>query len=240
MLALLDGDIIVYRIGFTTENDSSEVACWRAQETVEKILSDVGATEYKVYLTTEGDPTAFRPTVYPEYKANRKAPKPKWYHAIRDFLQVQWGAEVVKYLEADDALGITQMQHNDPDIDNMGCLESVICSIDKDLKQIPGHHYNFVKEEKSFVTDSGGRYYFYKQLLTGDSADNIKGVSGVGEKTAEKILAGKNTEEDLFQAVRETYQNDGEMLMNGRVLWIWKKPDDDWRQYWERLSEVSD
>lgn len=241
MLALIDGDIVTYRVGFTTQEDEFWIAKARVNETVEKILRDTSAKEYRIYLTTDSDPKAFRKMVYPEYKANRKAPRPKWYKEIRNFLQEEWGAIVVEVLEADDWLGIDQMFFYGNSVRSQAAMrtstqDSIICSIDKDLHQIPGDHYNFVKEEFTVVDPFEGLRYFYVQLLAGDTADNIKGVLGIGPKKAEAILGNAETETDLFGRVRETYCNDEEMLMNGRVLHIWQHEHDDWKYHWERLA----
>ena len=242
MLALIDGDIVVYRVGFTTEDVDSTIACLRVQEVVAGILSAVNADSYKIFLTEDNDPTAFRKRIYPEYKAHRIQPRPKWYKEIRDFLQTTYDAEVCHEIEADDALGIEQCKEHPT------AGKSVICSIDKDLKQIPGLHYNFVKQERDSRSILEGLYYFYTQLLVGDSSDNIKGVWKVGPKKAEVILedfghaaAEKDIsfEQELFNRVRETYSNDEEMLMNGRVLWIWKEVNDDWKKHWDALSTNS-
>ena len=221
MLALVDADILVFRIGFTTEDVDEGLMRARMRESINKILESVQATEFKMFLTADDDPTAFRKRIYPEYKANRVQPRPKLYNEIREHLQSHYDAEICYEIEADDALGITQTQY-------LGQNKSIIVSIDKDLHQIAGLHYNFVKDVESIVEPFEGLKYFYTQLLTGDSSDNIKGVWKVGPVKAAKILEGAETEQEMFQRVRETYGNDDEMLMNGRVLWIWKQPNDDW------------
>ena len=221
MLALIDSDLLVYRVGFTTEDVDEGITKARIRETVKNMLEAVQATEFKMYLTADDDPTAFRKRIYPEYKAHRIQPKPKHYKFIRDHLQEHYDAEVCTEIEADDGLAIHQMQY-------LGQNKTVICSVDKDLKQIPGRHYNFVKDLEDIVEPLEGIRYFYTQLLTGDSADNIKGVWKVGPVKAAAILAGADTEQEMFNRVREAYSNDEEMLMNGRCLWIWKQPNDDW------------
>lgn len=228
-LALIDGDIITYRCGFTTEDVDEGLACVRTREVLDGILIDVSATSYRVFLTEENDPTAFRRKIYPEYKAHRTKPKPKWYTVIRDYMQVEYGAEVCREIEADDALGISQVDET-----------SIICSIDKDLKQIVGHHYNFVKKEFDIITPHEGLRNFYTQLLTGDSSDNIKGIPKIGPVKAANILAGTETEQQMFNKVREAYGNDEEFLLNGRCLWIWKREHDDWQHYYQRLASCSD
>lgn len=227
MLALVDGDIVTYRIGFTTEDTDHQIACWRAHDLMQTLIRNVDATEVRVFLTEESDPNAFRKKVYPEYKAHRVKPRPKWYKELRDFLMVEYNAEVIKELEADDAMAIAQMESK---------VDSVICSIDKDLKQIPGNHFDFVKGEWVEVEYFQGLKHFYKQLLMGDSSDNIKGIYKMGPKKAESALASATTEEEMFDICRSLYGNDEEMLMNGRVLWIWRNWDDDWRNHYNALK----
>ena len=223
MHALLDADLLVYRIGFTTEDVDLGIATWRMSNLIEKILADTKATSYQLYLTASKDETAFRKKIYPEYKQNRKAPRPIHYEDLREFLLEHWNAELVHTIEADDAIGIAASRD-----------DCVIVSIDKDLLQIPGLHYNFVKEEFKTVTKLEGLRFFYQQCLTGDTADNVKGIPGIGPKKAEKILAlADELYDDLdcgdlelnwFNVVRKEYDNDYEFYINGSALWILKSP----------------
>ena len=202
----------MYRVGFTTNDVDIEIAKFRMNELVERILADTKATSYQLYLTASKDDTAFRRKVYPSYKQNRKAPRPIHYDALREFLVFEWNASVVSTIEADDALAIEQYSSAEE--------ETVIVSIDKDLDTIPGWHYNFVKGLSYFIDEEQGMYNFYKQLLMGDVADNVKGIKGIGEKKAGYLLDGCLTEEELFNAARAAYGNDEEMLVTGEVLWI--------------------
>jgi 5'-3' exonuclease len=213
MKALLDTDIFVYRVGFTTEEEDFGIAAWRMSDLIERTLDATKATSFQCYLTASKDETAFRRKVYPEYKMNRKAPRPKHYEALREFLVREWSAKTVSCIEADDAIGIDSREGN-----------CVIVSIDKDLKQLSGLHYNFVKEEFQTVTEEDGTRFFYTQCLTGDVADNVKGIAGIGPKKAEKLLMAGETEDDWFNIVRETYDNDYEFFINGTALWILKEP----------------
>jgi 5'-3' exonuclease len=80
-------------------------------------------------------------------------------------------------------------------------VKDIIVSIDKDFMQVPGWHYNFVKKVKKQVTPEEGLRFFYKQILMGDSADNIKGIHRVGEVTATKMLAELKTEKSYTSVV---------------------------------------
>jgi len=213
MLSLIDADIVCYRIGFTTENEDLPIAKARCDEMLDGILVDTGASEFKLFLSDNKE-NNFRYQIDPTYKANRIQPKPRWHEEIKEYLITKWGAEFAYGMEADDALGIAQT--GQVDLDEDGCAfkgvipityTSVICSIDKDLRQIPGNHYNFVKKEKFYVTPKEGLRYFYGQLLIGDSGDNVVGCRGIGPVKAERILPTSfSSESELFRAVFNTYR----------------------------------
>jgi 5'-3' exonuclease len=219
--ALLDGDIYAFRVACTTENDNEAIAVYRVNEMIENTLAEVEASEYKLFLTS---PDNFRKHVYPEYKANRTATKPKHLQFLKDYLVESWQGQVAERMEADDYLGINQHE------------SSIICSIDKDLLQVPGKHFNFVKKEFYEVDEETGFRNFYTQLLTGDTSDNIKGIAGIGPVKAKKALTGYFTEQGMFSVVREMYQNDEWMIMNGQCLWILRSLDDSFKHHFERLS----
>ena len=223
MKALIDADIVAYRVACTLQEDDAEDFVYaRTEDLVDQILVNTEATEYRLFLTGKDN---FRYTIYPEYKAHRPKEKPFWLEKCREYLKATFNAEVIDGQEADDALGIAQTE------------DTIICSIDKDLLMIPGQHYNFVKDEFITVTPDEGIKHFYMQCLTGDRADNIKGIEKIGPKKAEKILAGCVTEQELFNAVREAYGNDEEFLMNGRVLWIRRKDNEDWKERFDALIQ---
>ena len=223
MKALIDADIVAYRVACTLEDDDAEDFVYaRAEDLIDNILVNTEATEYRLFLSGKNN---FRYTIYPEYKAHRPKEKPFWLEKCRQYLIATFNAEVVDGQEADDALGIAQTE------------DTIICSIDKDLLMIPGRHYNFVKDEFQEVTNDSGMRHFYMQCLTGDRSDNIKGIEQIGPKKAEKILTGCITEQELFNAVREAYSNDTEFLMNGRVLWIRRKENEDWKERFDTLIQ---
>ncbi|MGH7746922.1 MAG: hypothetical protein ACREQ5_19535, partial [Candidatus Dormibacteria bacterium] len=78
--------------------------------------------------------------------------------------------------------------------------------IDKDLDQIPGKHYNFMKEVSYEVSKEEAQRFFYFQLLCGDSIDNVPGCKGIGPKKADKALEGIETEEDFQQECLKAYE----------------------------------
>ena len=220
-IALIDGDILVYRIGFASEEEPESIAIARCCEFIEDIILFNGFDEYQGYLTGKGN---FRNeiAVTEPYKGNRKAPKPKHYQALRDYMQNHWQFEMIEGQEADDAIGIAAYTL-DPE-------EYCICSIDKDLDMLRGKHYNFVKDFFYHVAEEEAIFNFYKQILTGDRVDNIKGLKGIGDVKAKRILEECKDENEMYLAVLKAYEGNSErVLENGQLLWIRREPNQIWK-----------
>lgn len=215
MRALIDGDIIVYRGAASAQEEEQWVAQARADKIIQEILEDTGATSYQVYLTGSNN---FRREIAPSYKANRPDERPAHWEAVRQFLVTQHKAIICDGYEADDEMGIQQDKET---------LTTVICSIDKDLLQIPGRHYNFVKKIHSVQTPEQGLKHLYLQSLIGDRSDNIIGVAGIGPVKAEQALA-ELLPEEWYDKCRELYNDDERFHLNMKLLYIWRKPNDSW------------
>lgn len=239
MKALIDGDIIAYRCAVSAEQeDQAFIPISRCENLVEEILEATEANLHEIFISGPGN---FRREIYPAYKVNRKQPPPKWLETCERYLIDEWNATVTDGCEADDALGVAQMEgiyFDDPEIP-FG-LYTVICSIDKDLLQIPGKHYNFVKREFQEISYARGMREFYLSMLIGDATDNIKGLKNVGKSKAPRLLEGCSTEDELFNTCRELYNDDEYMLLTGRLLWIWRQTNGDWlnTHYGQILNEA--
>ena len=160
----------------------------------------------------------------PTYKANRTAPRPKHWEACRQFLVTHHKAKIVEGYEADDALGMEQRDNG-----------TTICSIDKDMLQLPGRHYNFVRKEFYDVTPDQGLKSFYTQSLVGDTSDNIIGVPGIGPKKAAKLLDPLLPEE-YYEACKNQYDSVERFHTNCKLLWIWRKPHDVWSPPYDKVA----
>ena len=235
MKALIDGDLFAYRCSASAENDGLQIAIDRMESLLDTCLQATGADEFEFYLTGENN---FRYDIYPEYKANRKDLKPIYLAGCRAFLAVEYNATFSDGCEADDLLGVNQSN------------DTIIVSLDKDLLQIPGKHFQWkieggkaekrwVKEEKHYDIDPiTGARNFYLQMLIGDSTDNIKGVAGIGPKRAHALLDDVINPQTMFNIVREQYGFDKVMLMNGRCLHIWRTMGDIWKFPYETTDTV--
>ncbi len=220
---IIDGDLIVYRGGFgAKEGEPVENALHNCKVILQRILEFTGTEGYRLFLTGKDN---YRDiiSVTKKYKGNRDgARKPEHYEEIRSYLINAWAAEVVNGMEADDACGITQYEHLEKD-------NPILVSIDKDLKMIPGWHYNWVKDEPYFIDQDEADAWFWMQCLTGDPTDNIQGIPKIGEKKADKLLAGKSLAE-MEQVVREEYnryygdKGDETFREMANLLWMLREP----------------
>ncbi len=222
MKALIDGDILVYRVAFASQEETEAIAKARMSAFVEELVTPSDISSIEGYLTGKGN---FRNevAVTATYKGNRKdVAKPVHYQFLRDYLEKEWGFLMVTGQEADDAIGIKAY--------TMDENEYIIMSIDKDLDMIRGWHYNFVKKEKYFVKEEDTMRTFYKQILTGDRTDNIEGLKGIGPVKAERILKECNTEIEMYEAVLKAYEgNEERVLENGQLLWIRREANQMWK-----------
>jgi 5'-3' exonuclease len=229
LTALIDGDIVCYRCAAVAENDPVERAIELVAEMVRRINYEVASYDYSIFLTGSNN---YRYTYNPEYKANRKdLVRPKWLEQCREYLVLHENAKVTDGDEADDEMAIAQTKMQD---------NSIICSIDKDLLQVPGWHYNFVKQEKTYVTPKQALFNFYWQFIMGDKSDNIMGYDGKARQNVPKFLeplyeemqhaAQMGTEQDVFDIVRQQYNEDDQrLLMNGICLWLQREEGQIWK-----------
>lgn len=161
----------------------------------------------KCYLTWDAlGAKKIRQKLYPDYKAHRETAKDEetklrlnemhrqvavFWEMFGQHLPVTW-AESTKY-EADDI--IAMISHQTASADG----KVVIISGDKDLLQLVNEQVqvyspnsNKVCSLKNFQDYTKGWpgpwEFLLGKVLQGDASDNIKGIPGVGEKTALKLL----------------------------------------------------
>ena len=144
----------------------------------------------------------YKISIQKEYKGNRKNDnltfeerklKLELMNEAMEAIMAEHVTLIFDDLEADDI--VSMLQDDD----------TYILSKDKDLKQIPGYHYNFETNKTVLITPEEAIRFLATQLLTGDSTDNIMGIKGCGPKTAEKILKDV-TDKNLINAVFKEYK----------------------------------
>ena len=224
MLALIDGDIVVYRAAAVSENDPHiGQLIDRIDFTMQDILDACRTKNYIAYVGGSGN---FRKVLSPEYKAHRTKPPPKFLNEAKEHLITKWRAKVSIDCETDDELGILATENEN---------KCVICSIDKDLRQIPGLHYNWVIKGFGTETYVTGMYNFFYQMLKGDTADNVKGLPRIGDVRAKRLLAQFDNPQDWEEMTQTLYKEHNlDYELNYYLLWIARS-----REYIEDVLETA-
>ena len=254
---LIDADTLLYRIGFLYLGDGPEKYLAAIRQLVDTTIKDCvnafeaahGAkwTNYEVDLIFSDKGERIRNTFDKEsiYKEQRaKAKKPVYISEMLDEIilkynysyngvSVQTHAARAEWGEADDyvsCLAWINIYNNTP---------YIIAGCDKDLLQIPGLHYNYLKKTTKEISPEEANRNFFIQLLMGDVADSVPGLKGIGHKRATYILGGLNTPEDMYEAVKNAYINHynndfttdeiAEMIYErANKLWLRRKDDEIW------------
>ena len=182
------------------------------------ILFKILDEEQPEYLTVTFDVHAptFRHEMYPEYKGTRKPMAEELRQQvpiIKEVLQAMNIATIEKAgLEADDLLGTISHSCEEKGMD------VAIISGDRDTLQLATEHVKIripktkqgrTEIEDYFASDVKEKYgvtpieFIDVKALMGDTADNIPGVPGIGEKTATKIIVEYGNIENAHEHVSE-------------------------------------
>ena len=189
---LIDADIVAYKAASAAEKAQDwEDGIWTLHATesdvrniidsmVGSILIGCKAKSFLLFITGK---TNFRYTVDKSYKHNRKEiRRPMLLQYAREYLNCI--GTVIQYpkLEADDCLGIFATNPKSK-------YQDIISSEDKDLKTIPGLHYDKDLHRVYTISKEEADRKWFMQVLTGDNSDGYPGCPGSGPKDAEKVLS---------------------------------------------------
>lgn len=260
-IPVIDGDILLYEVGFAAESSwkhkqkemGFETEDPPSFENVEEILlnrvnSIVALSEStekpEFYFTGQ---TNFRNeiAVSVPYKG-RDGRKPWHYNNIKAYIKGMWDWYCVEGLEADDLLSIRIT--DDPN--------AICCSRDKDLLQTTGWHYQWelgkqpsfgpyhvegygdisLNEKRNKIKGYGLKF-FLSQVLTGDSVDTIPGLPDCGPVAAFNILEPTHTYLDGLEAVMEAYKQAGKdhlyLTEQARLVWMVKELREENPKMWD-------
>ncbi|MBI52082.1 MAG: T7 exonuclease [Chloroflexi bacterium] len=230
MKLLIDADFIVYKNCIAAEFDIDfgediilvgsrfSDAYYNVEQDLKRTVS-VFLWDQPELVLFFSDSTNFRKELCPAYKGHRNRKKPCGYRRVINKLKENYEVIILPTLEADDSLGIYATK-------NPG---NIICSPDKDMRQIPGWLYNF--EETVMISEEEGMQWHFIQSLAGDQTDGYSGCPGYGIKTATKLF---NTEGYKWETVVDAFTQKGlsekEALLNARLAKILTKDDYDFKR----------
>jgi hypothetical protein len=180
------------------EDRGLEFALMVAEQTVDTMLDNAKPRSYQMFLSGR-DNFRYKVAKTVPYKSSREyLPRPKYLRKVRDFLREHYNAVVTDGYEADDAIGMESTR--------LG-KQGFVCTIDKDMDQLAGWHYDWVKDRVYRISGKEALFNLYQQVLTGDSTDDVPGLPGIGPVKARRILDGATDSNDLLRRVWDQYRN---------------------------------
>lgn len=187
-------------------------ACASFKKKVENIVEAVDAKDYFVCIQGEGNFRKTYPAKYVQYKAQR-GDKPLLFQELYDWVQVKYKHRCI----------VVNGEETDDFVVRAILAGHVGACADKDLfANASGLFYNYMKPELGVFewTDEQRWQKYWWQVLRGDVGDNIDGIvqlakstkelygittKGVGDATADKILAGCSSEKEAAERVLDAY-----------------------------------
>lgn len=197
LLVLIDGSSYIFRAYFAVPHLSNSKgeptnAVLGFTTMLLKVLRELKPSHLAIATDPPGG--SFRNTVYPEYKATRREIPPDLPPQIPYIKKVIEAFRIpvleVPNYEADDVIGTAvKLAKSD--------FEILIVTSDKDLCQLVDENVRLLdtmKDKTTGIDEVRERYGVEPERvievlgLSGDTADNIPGIPGVGEKTARELI----------------------------------------------------
>jgi len=231
---LIDGDIIINKACFAAQSKGKSVSTVYSiiDGLTRQIQNELMCYDYYFLIGPPKGSKTFRHrvAVTQEYKGNRKdTDRPDYLEEAREYVLKKHLAIASEDMEADDMIGIMLTEEEG----------RVAASVDKDLLQVPGWHYNIDKKEVLYARDPGtlgieqrnngrlvlrgtGFKWFCAQMLLGDDSDNIaKPTKGLGPRKIFNLLNKLDSKEKLWYAISKAYEKSSiDIDENARLLWI--------------------
>ena len=239
MSLLIDCDYIVYKCAAATETEidfgedlivvtsNFSDAYSYVERELYSIASDLGCFDDSILFFS--DSINFRKSIDPAYKGHRNRKKPCGYKRIINKLKEDYNVVVMPKLEADDAMGIYATKEPG----------HIICSPDKDMRQIPGNLFDLKEGVIEITKEEGDRWHLI-QTMAGDQTDGYAGVPGIGIKRAAALLDehGDNWK-TVVDAFAEKGLDESVALQNARLAKILQCEDYDFTNQEPRLWNPS-
>jgi DNA polymerase-1 len=218
MQYLIDASVYVFRAYYSMPDDMVDDAgnpinalygfCRFIGDFMEQVTP-----EYLAVAFDESLSSSFRTAIYPEYKANREPAPPelkRQFEQCRRYVRALGVMELgsPRY-EADDLIG-TLVEHG-----RRQGRPSTIVSRDKDLTQLLSKDdvfWDFAGKGKLCYDEIPASFGVWPEqiadflALAGDAVDNIKGVPGVGKKTAEKLLQHFGSLDEIYGNLHRVHE----------------------------------
>ncbi|MDY6927036.1 MAG: DNA polymerase I [Pseudomonadota bacterium] len=206
---LVDGSSYLFRAfhglpPLTNTKGQDTGAIYGVINMLKSLIKQYSPTHIGVVFDAKGK--TFRDDIYPEYKANRP-PMPDELRSqiapLHEMIKAMGLPLIIEDgVEADDVIGTLARQAGEQGIDTL------ISTGDKDMAQLVNEHVTLINTMNNQLMDVQGvqdKFGIPPELvidflaLKGDKVDNIPGVPGVGDKSAQGLLNGIGGIEAIYQ-----------------------------------------
>jgi len=215
---LIDADVLAFEAAVVAEESiewKDEMWTVHADMALAKARVVNRVEEFKDMMKTDSvtmcltDRANFRRVLNPDYKANRsKSRLPIILRQVKQWIIEELDGQMWANLEADDIISILA---TDKEMDE----ETIIISIDKDFKSVPGIFYDYNKGEYHHPTEEEADNYHLVQTIAGDHTDGYSGVPGIGVTRAERLLQSDGyTWETVVKCYEKAGLSEQDALMN--------------------------
>lgn len=190
----VDGDIIAYKTAAVCDTHYEGACNSIIDSTLREIATESKVHQMRIYISDETN-FRYRVAKTKPYKGNRATmTRPQFLDHCKQYLIDNYQALIVHDHEADDAIATDMIVNG-----------ASHCGIDKDMLQIPGRHYNYIKKIWIDVTPDEAEMTLWRQVLMGDVSDNVPGLPRVGEgKAFDTIQSALTAQQDamaMYQSV---------------------------------------
>ena len=195
-IAILDGDIIAYRAAFWADVEGVDELAGRIAHDI-KEWTPKGCRAIVALSCNRKD--NFRRDCWHSYKGSRDSrPSPDCLNYALELIADSATVKTMERMEADDIMGMGASSGS-----------AIAVTIDKDLRGVPGWHWNPDKdiEPREITTEEADRF-FAEQVISGDTTDSIPGLPKCGKKFFEKEIAIFDSE-DWMKEVWWAYDERG-------------------------------
>lgn len=163
-----------------------------------------------------------------KYKGNRDSPKPTHLKAVTEYLVRNYGATISNGVEADDEIVIAHFKASPG--------STCIVTIDKDLDQAAGWHWDWVTDQTYYVAPRDADTFLFEQIISGDVVDNVPGLAGYGKVKARKYLAGSTSKKELLERTIKLFQENGHettdyMMEQASLVYILRGEGDSFKEF---------
>ena len=229
-ILLVDGNLLLFRAFYAAYAINKNSANLPTHLFFKSILDAINQEDPQyLFIAFDAHAKTKRHQLFQDYKAGRQSPPPEIYQqkqliaSLLDLAKIKQWEQAGD--EADDLIATLATKYCNQ-------YQIVIFSEDKDLLQLVQSNIEILakdkKDKKSYLKINPNNFKDFYQIepwqildykaIAGDSSDNLKGVKGIGDKTAISLL-------NQYQNLENIYENLDQLTKSQQTKFIDSKDD---------------